>query len=125
MRVKQTESVELDQSDLATWLSRLACRLRNDGLALVGRASLVSSPGQQDYEDLGEVWNSLERTASLLEAVKGRLCAGCRTLDVSERVTFGMVPEARARSPKRGGKSHEQEEGKGRKAGRRKEGRRR
>ena len=123
--MKQPDSVELNRTDLDMWLSRLACRLRNDGLALVGRASLESSPGQQHYEDLTEVWNSLERTASLLEAVQGRLCEGCRTLDVSECVTFGAVPEARACSPKKGGRSHEQEEGKGRKAGRRGKGRRR
>ncbi|MCL5883773.1 MAG: hypothetical protein M1377_00195 [Deltaproteobacteria bacterium] len=119
--MKQLDSVELARADLAGWLSRLACRLRNDGLALVGRASLESSPGKQDYEDLAEIWNSLERTASLLDAIQSRLCAACQRLDVSERVTFGAVPEARVNSPKKGGKRHEQEEGKGRKAGSRKE----
>jgi len=122
--MKQPDSVELDRTDLAMWLSRLACRLRNDGLALVGRASLESSPGQQHYEDLTEVWNSLERTASLLEAVQGRLCVGCQTLDVSECVTFGAVPEARVHPHQKRGRSHEQEEGKGRKAGRRGKGHR-
>ncbi|MBI5569656.1 MAG: hypothetical protein HY914_06885 [Desulfomonile tiedjei] len=123
--MKQPDSVELNRTDLDMWLSRLACRLRNDGLALVGRASLESSPGQQHYEDLTEIWNSLERTASLLEAVQGRLCEGCRILDVSECVTFGAVPEARACSPKKGGKSHEQEKSKDGKIGRGGKGHRR
>jgi hypothetical protein len=122
--MKQPDSVELGRADIAGWLSRLACRLRNDGLALVGRASLESSPGRQEYEDLAELWNSLERTASLLEAIQGRLCEGCRTLEVSECVAFGAVPEAGTRSPRKGGGSHEQEEGKGRKSGRRGKGHR-
>lgn len=115
--MKRPDSVELNRMDLAGCLSRLACRLRNDGLALVGRACLESSPGRQDYEDLTEIWNSLERAASMLEAVQGRLCTGCRTLDVSERVIFGAVPETMIR--KRGGRSREQDGGRGRNPGRR------
>ena len=121
--MKQVTSVELDRTDLATWLGRLACRLRNDGLTLMGRANLESSPGEHEYEDFSELWSSLERTASLLEAVKDQLCEGCRTLDVLDRVTFGMAPEARTRSPRKGVRNHEQEERKSRKAGRRKKAR--
>lgn len=113
--MKQPDSVELNRTDLAGWLSRLACRLRNDGLALVGRASLESSPGRQEYEDLTELWNSLERAASMLEAVQDRLCIRCQTMQVSECVTFGAVWEAHARSAGQGGGRDKHEEGKWRK----------
>lgn len=109
--MKQPDSVELDSTDLAMWLSRLACRLRNDGLALVGRASLESSPGKQEYEDLAEIWNSLERAASILDAVQDRLCSGCQLLEVSEQLAFGTVSEARIQSPEQKGKSHKQKKG--------------
>lgn len=107
--MKQPDSVELGRTDLAGWLTRLACRLRNDGLALVGRASLESAPGRQEYEDLAEIWNSLERAASLLDVIQDRLCAGCQTMEVSESVTFGEAPRKEACLLNTGERSHEQE----------------
>lgn len=100
--MKQPDSVELGRTDLAGCLSRLACRLRNDGLALLGRASLESTPGRREYEDLAEIWNSLDRAASLLEAIQRRVCKDCQALDVFECIAFGSAPNARTRSVKKG-----------------------
>jgi len=85
-------TVELEQTDLGTLLGKLASLLRNDGLSLIGRASLEARPGDEEYRDLAELWASLERTADLLDAAKKRLCRDCALLDVSETVSFGKKP---------------------------------
>lgn len=121
--MEQPDSVELNRTDLAGWLMRLACRLRNDGLAMVGRASLVSSPGERDYEDLTEMWNSLERAASMLEAIKDRLCSDCQTMGISDSVIFDTVRKVCTSSPREGSRNKDEEEEKDRKADRRWKGR--
>jgi len=85
-------TVELEQTDLGTLLGKLASRLRNDGLALVGRASMEASPGDPEYRDLAELWNCLDHTATMLDAIKKRLCRNCALLDISETVSFGKKP---------------------------------
>ena len=86
--MKKMESVELEQIDLGTLLHKLASRLRNDGLALVGRASMEASPGDEEYRDLTELWASLERTADLVDVIKKQLCRNCALQDVMETVSF-------------------------------------
>ena len=85
-------TVEIEQTDLGTLLGKLASRLRNDGLALLGRASLEASPADESYRDLADLWSSLERTAGLLDIVKKHLCRDCAMLEVSETVSFGKKP---------------------------------
>jgi len=82
-------TVELEQTDLGTLLGSLASRIRNDGLALMGRAYMDSNPGDQDFKDLDRLCTSLERTAALLDVVKKQLCRDCALQDVSEAVSFG------------------------------------
>lgn len=110
------DRIETEQTDVATYLGGLASRLRNDALALTGLAWRESHPGAVDHEDLHGLAGSLERTAKVLEAVKDRLCPGCRLLDVAEHVTFGAVPEARRKPRKtKGARTHGKEEGQERK----------
>lgn len=68
------DSIETEQTDVATLLAGLASRLRNDGLALAGIACRDAEPGAVEHRDLNGLAGSLERTAALLEAVKERLC---------------------------------------------------
>ena len=119
------DSIEMEQTDVATLLAGLASRLRNDGLALAGIACRDADPGAVEHRDLNGLAGSLERTAALLEAVKERLCEECRLRDVVERVTFGKVPEANQEPKTKGEPDHEQEEDEGRQGGRRRKGRRR
>ena len=118
-------NVETARTDLATLLSELAGRLRNDGLALTGLAWRESHPGSADHEDLHGLAGSLERTAKVLEAIRDRLCGKCRMLDAVERVTFGKVPEADQEPKTKGERTHGQEEGQERQGGRRRKDRRR
>ena len=111
--MRNGERIETARTDLATLLGNLASQLRNDGLALTGMATLESNPGEVKYRDLTELMGSLERTASLMEAVKDRLCQKCRMQGVAEHVTFGMEPEDGQRSQLKG----EWRRGKGKKAG--------
>lgn len=92
---------ETECTDVATLLGGLASRLRNDALALSGLAWRESHPGAADHEDLHGLAGSRERTAKALEAVKDRLCFGCRLLDVAEHLTFGAVPEVGEQRTKR------------------------
>jgi len=112
-------NVETARTDLATMLSELAGRLRNDGLALTGLAWRESHPGSADHEDLHGLAGSLKRTAALLEAVKDRLCQTCQLLDVVEQVTFGTVPEVGRKPKTKGARIHGKEEGQERKGLRR------
>ncbi len=109
------KKVETERTDVATFLSGLASRLRNDALALSGLAWRESHPGASDHEDLHGLAGSLERAAALLEGVKEHLCQACQLLDVSEQVTFGAVPEVGRKRKKKGAQGHEQEEGQDRK----------
>ena len=104
------DSIETEQTDVATLLAGLASRLRNDGLALAGIACRDAAPGTVEHRDLTGLAGSLERTAALLEAVKERLCQECRLRDVVERVTFGKVPEVEQEPKTKGERDHEQEE---------------
>jgi hypothetical protein len=113
------KKVETERTDVATFLGGLASRLRNDALALTGLAWRESHPGAADHEDLHGLAGSLEWTAKVLEAVKDRLCPGCRLLDVAEQVTFGAVPEVGQEPKTKGERDHEQEEEQGRQGGRR------
>lgn len=88
------DRIVTEQKDVATLLGGLACRLRNDGLALTGIACPDSTPGAVEHGDLHELSGSLDRVANLVEAVKERLCRKCRLLNVAELVPFGTVPEA-------------------------------
>lgn len=81
--------VELDRTDVATFLSGLTSRLRNNALALTGLAWRHSHPGNADHEDLHDLAGSLERTAALLAAAKDRLCQKCKLQGVAVQVTFG------------------------------------
>jgi hypothetical protein len=119
------KKVETERTDVATFLGGLASRLRNDALALTGLAWRESHPGAANHEDLHGLAGSLERTAKVLEAVKDRLCPGCRLLDVAEQVTFGAVPEVGQEQKTKGERDHEQEEEQGRQGGRQRKGRRR
>ena len=119
------ETIETEQTDMATVLAGLASRLRNDGLALADIACRDADPGAVEYRDLTGLAGSLERTAALLEAVKEPLCQECRLRDVVERVTFGAVPEVGQEPKTKGERDHEQEEEQGRQGGRRGKGRRR
>ncbi|MBI2191977.1 MAG: hypothetical protein HYU36_08340 [Planctomycetes bacterium] len=119
------DSIETEQTDVATLLAGLASRLRNDGVALAGIACRDTEPGAVEHRDLTGLAHSLERTAALLEAVKERLCPECRLRDVVERVTFGNVPEVVQESKTKGERDHEQEEDEGRQGGRQRKGRRR
>ncbi|MBI2932399.1 MAG: hypothetical protein HYY16_12175 [Planctomycetes bacterium] len=103
-------NVETARTDLATLLSELVSRLRNDGLALTGLAWRESHPGSADHEDLHGLAGSLERTAKVVEAIRDRLCATCRMVDVAERVTFGKVPEVVQEPKAKGERTHGQEE---------------
>jgi hypothetical protein len=111
--------VETERTDVATFLSGLASRLRNDALALTGLAWRESHPGNADHEDLHGLAGSLERTAKVLEAVKERLCQTCKLLDVAEQVTFGVVPEVERKPKTKGARNHGEEEGQERKGRRR------
>lgn len=71
---RRNSTVTLEAGDLYGWFSRLACRLRNDALALVGRASLEARPGEREYEELAEAGASLSpkaATPEVAEAKKG------------------------------------------------------
>lgn len=87
------KKVELDRTDVATFLSGLTSRLRNNALALTGLAWRHSHPGNADHDDLHDLAGSLERTATLLAAAKDRLCQECQLHDVTEQVIFGAMPE--------------------------------
>ena len=112
-------NVETARTDLATLLSELAGRLRNDGLALTGLVWRESHPGSADHEDLLGLAGSLERTAKVLEAIRDHLCQTCQMLDVAEQVTFGAVPEVGRKSKTKGARIHGKEEGHERKGRRR------
>jgi len=102
-------TIETEQTDVASLLAGTASRLRNDGLALVGIACRNSAPGAVEHRDLHELAGSLDRIATLVEAVKERLCQKCRLLDVAEHVTFGAVPKVGQKPKTRGGRVHGQE----------------
>jgi len=82
------KKVELDRTDVATFLSGLTSRLRNNALALTGLAWRHSRPGNADHDDLHDLAGSLEQTATLLAAIKDRLCQKCMLLDVAVQITF-------------------------------------
>lgn len=82
------KKVETDRTDVATFLSGLASRLRNHALALTGLAWRHSRPGNADHDDLHDLAGSLEETARLLAAIKARLCQKCMLLDVAVQITF-------------------------------------
>jgi hypothetical protein len=115
-KVVGMNKVEMERTDVATFLGGLASRLRNDALALTGLAWRHSHPGNADQEDLhGLARSSLERTAALLEAVKDRLWQRCQLLDVAEQVTLGAVPEVERKPKTKGARIHGKEEGQERK----------
>ena len=89
MRKPKVTTVELEQTDLSTLLGSLASRIRNDGLSLMGRVLMDHEPGDPDFRDADRLWASLERTATLLDAIKKHLCKDCALQDVSETVSFG------------------------------------
>jgi hypothetical protein len=93
--------VETERTDVATFLSGLVSRLRNDALALIGFAWRHSRPGNSDHEDIHGLAGSLERTAVLLAVIKDRICQTCKLLDVTERAAFGTVSEVRRKSRRR------------------------
>jgi hypothetical protein len=82
------KKVELDRADVATFLSGLTSRLRNNALALTGLAWRHSRPGNADHDDLHNLAGSLEQTAMLLAAIKDRLCQKCMLLNVAVQITF-------------------------------------
>lgn len=105
---RKDSTVVLNVGDLSGWLARAASRLRNEGLSLVGRASLESRPGDREFEDAAEHSGSLERIASVLDALRDELCVDCQAIDISEYATLGIPPGARnARPKKKGGTNHE------------------
>jgi len=118
MNMKHPKTVTTAETDLATWLARLASHLRNDRLSLLARVHLESSPGTREARDLAQLWDSLDCKAALMDAIKERLCTACRLMEITERVTLGTELDGDHGSSRKGGQGHEQEQG-GRKVGRR------
>ena len=88
------ESMELERTDLATFMSGLAGKLRKDSLALRGHAGREHDPGDVQHKELTSLADSLEWTAALLDITKRQLCQKCRMGDVVEGVVFGVKAKA-------------------------------
>ena len=81
--MKKNAPLEIEQMDLATLLGCLASDLRNTGLA-VGELG----PDHGHTKDMDRLAGSLDRVATLLEAVGDHLCPACGLQMISEQIRF-------------------------------------
>lgn len=90
----QRARIRTEEHDLATYLHRLADRLRRDALAVRGLARQESRPGDPDYDVMDELAAGLEEVADSLGGVKAALCSECRMVNVEEQRYIGSAPVA-------------------------------
>ena len=90
-----TKDVELNQTDQATLLHKLADDLRHAGLALRGLAHLEGSPGDPQCLTMTSLGGSLDRIADVLDAVGRGLCVKCRLAEVVETLRLASGGGAR------------------------------
>ena len=87
------------QTDVATWLGRLADELRGGSLASSGAARQEGhSLRSLQYRTLVGIGGSLDRIADVLDSMAGRLCQSCRIKGVTENLS---IEESLPRSHKR------------------------
>ena len=88
-------TIEIDRTDLDSFLEALAERLRADALALAGYAALHAPfhVKEQDQE-LEALSGSLRRTATVLAGIGDALCEECRIREITERVVLASPKKA-------------------------------
>ena len=75
-----TKDVEVNQTDQATLLHKLADDLRHAGLALRGYAHQEGSVGDPQFRTVTSLGGSLDRIADVLDAVAQQLCVKCSVI---------------------------------------------
>ncbi len=92
-------SIEMDRSDLATFLGALIAKLHADSWALTGLAESHFQSGR-DYDAMHSLAGSMGKTAALVAGVKTHLCRDCQLMGISEHVVLTPKETAPRKRPK-------------------------